>query len=125
IVLQIKSQAMKICAQISYEHMKVQHIHQILLLEPLLHCVSIFVLNKICNEWVKASSATPDSPLDPCTGTFKSTMGLPCSHIISERLAKFLEPTPPVNNDYTDFQPLLQSLAQAYQFWPPHQQATI
>ncbi|CAG8856931.1 8248_t:CDS:2, partial [Gigaspora margarita] len=39
--------------------------------------------------------------------TFESTMGLPCSHTISEHLVSG------------------QSLEQMYQFWPPHQQATI
>ncbi|CAG8781220.1 887_t:CDS:2, partial [Cetraspora pellucida] len=38
---------------------------------------------------------------------------------------EFLEPTLPVNNVYTNLQPLLQSLAQAYQFWPPYQQSII
>ena len=72
-------------------------------------------------------------------------MGLPCSHLISERIAngqtlqqtdihehwwiqgrhfEFLgDLTHPVNGDCTNLQLLLQSFAQQYQFWPPHQQA--
>ncbi|CAG8852626.1 1462_t:CDS:2, partial [Gigaspora margarita] len=64
-------------ALISSERMKVHHAHLTSLLEPLLHHVSTFALNKICTEWIKVLSATPDSPLNPCTRTFESTMGLP------------------------------------------------
>ncbi|CAG8652447.1 9068_t:CDS:2 [Cetraspora pellucida] len=94
----------------------------------------------------KSTSATSDSHLNPCTVIFKSTMGLPCSHVISEHLAtgqplqqadihkhwwiqgrhfKFLKPIYSANENNTDLQPLLQSLTQLYQFWPPHQQAII
>ncbi|CAG8798316.1 34624_t:CDS:2, partial [Gigaspora margarita] len=145
-VLQIESQARKTRALISSEHMKVHYAHRTSLLEPLLHHVSTFALNKIRTEWIKVLSATPDSPLNPCTRTFKSTMRLPCSHTISELLVsgqvlqqtdihehwwiqgchiEFLEPTYLANNDHNDLQPLVQSLKQMYQFWPPHQQATI
>ncbi|CAG8842697.1 2169_t:CDS:2, partial [Gigaspora margarita] len=77
IVLQIESQARKTHALISSECMKVHHAHRTLLLEPLLHRVSTFALNKIHTEWIKVLSATPDSLLNPCTRTFESTMGLP------------------------------------------------
>ncbi|CAG8469142.1 17933_t:CDS:2 [Cetraspora pellucida] len=62
------------------------------------------------------SNTTPDSSLKLCTGTLRFTMGIPC------RRLEFLEPAYPMNNDTTDLQPLLQSLAQIYQFWSPHQQ---
>ncbi|CAG8705430.1 1873_t:CDS:1, partial [Cetraspora pellucida] len=73
-------------------------------------------------------NATPDSPLKLCTGTLRSTMEIPCSHVIRERLEtgqtlqkvdfhehwwiqgrclEFLEPAYPMNNDTTDLQPLL------------------
>lgn len=146
IVLQVESQAKEIRATISYQRIKIQHVNRISLFEPILYHVSFFALNKIRDELIKASSATPESPLKPCTGVFRSTMGLPCSHLISERLAtgqalqqsdihehwwiqgrqiEFLEPTYLINSDRSDLQPLLQSLAQAYQFWPLHQQATV
>ncbi|CAJ0752946.1 11882_t:CDS:2, partial [Entrophospora sp. SA101] len=124
---------------------RVQHVYRIALFEPLLCCVSVFALKKICDEWIKASNATLDSPLNPCSGILSSTMGLPCSHLISERIAngqtlqqtdihehwwikgchfEFLgDLTCPVNGDHTNLQLLLQSFAQQYQFWPPHQQA--
>ncbi|CAG8710219.1 43996_t:CDS:1, partial [Gigaspora margarita] len=35
------------------------------------------------------------------------------------------DPTHPVNNNYTNLQPLLQSFANMYQFWSLHQQVTI
>ncbi|CAG8754301.1 15429_t:CDS:2, partial [Gigaspora rosea] len=65
---------------------RIRHVHRVFLFEPLLYHVSVFALNKIRDELIKASSATPDSPLKPCTGTFRSMMGLPCSHTIYERL---------------------------------------
>ncbi|CAG8809722.1 2824_t:CDS:2 [Cetraspora pellucida] len=122
IVLQVESQAREMRAIISSQHIK------------------------ICDEWIKASTATLDSSLRPCTRTLRTTMRLPCSHVISKCLAanqplqlvdihehwwiqgrriEFLKPTYLVNDDCTDLQPLLQSLKRMYQFWPPNQQSTI
>jgi hypothetical protein len=145
IILQVESQAREIRAMISSERLRVRHVYRIALFEPLLCRVSAFALQKIRDEWIKASNATPDLPLDPCTGILRSTMGLPCSHLISERITnnqtlqqadihehwwiqgrhlEFLgDLTRPVNGDHTDLQLLLQFLTQQYQFWPPHQQA--
>ncbi|CAG8753405.1 33377_t:CDS:1 [Gigaspora margarita] len=129
---------------VSSERIRVQHKYRIDLFEPLLCHVSGFALKKTYDEWIKALNATVDSPLSPCTRILRSTMGIPCSHIISECLTtgqalqqidfhehwwiqdrhlEFLEPTYPINNDSTDLQPLLQSLTQMYKFWSPHQQA--
>ncbi|CAJ0824060.1 6002_t:CDS:2 [Entrophospora sp. SA101] len=121
IILQVESQAKEIRAMISSERLKIH------------------------DEWIKASNATLDSPLNPCSGILSSTMGLPCSHLISERIAngqtlqqtdihehwwikgrhfEFLgDLTRPANGDHANLQLLLQSFAQQYQFWPPHQQA--
>ncbi|CAJ0836910.1 6421_t:CDS:2, partial [Entrophospora sp. SA101] len=145
IILQVESQAKEIRAMISSERLKVQHVYRIALFEPLLSRVSVFALKKIHDEWIKASNATLDSPLNPCSGILSSTMGLPCSHLISERIAngqtlqqtdihehwwikgrhfEFLgDLTRPANGDHANLQLLLQSFAQQYQFWPPHQQA--
>ncbi|CAG8751531.1 4638_t:CDS:2, partial [Cetraspora pellucida] len=122
IVLQVEAQAREMCAMISSQRIKIH------------------------DKWIKASTATLDSLLRPCTRTLRTTMGLPCSHVISECLAanqplqlvdihkhwwiqghriEFLEPTYLVNDNCTDLQPLLQSLERMYQFWPPHQQSTI
>ncbi|RIB13785.1 hypothetical protein C2G38_2196893 [Gigaspora rosea] len=43
------------------------HVHQSFLFEPLLYHVSVFALNKIYDELIKALNATPDSSLKPCT----------------------------------------------------------
>jgi hypothetical protein len=145
IILHVESQVKELHAMISSECIKVPHIFKIPLFEPLLYRISIFALKKIYNEWTKASRATLDSPLIACTGIFRSTMGLPCSHVISQHLAasqplqqadihehwwiqgrhlEFLwDHTYPIENDHTNLQPLLESLAQQYQIWPPHQQA--
>ncbi|CAJ0765521.1 11704_t:CDS:2 [Entrophospora sp. SA101] len=145
IILQVESQAKEIHAMISSECLKVQHVYRIALFEPLLSRVSVFALKKICDKWIKASNATLDSPLNPCSGILSSTMGLPCSHLISEHIAnsqtlqqtdihehwwikgrhfEFLgDLTRPANGDHANLQLLLQSFAQQYQFWPPHQQA--
>ncbi|CAJ0638733.1 16569_t:CDS:2 [Entrophospora sp. SA101] len=145
IILQVESQAKEIRAMISSERLKVQHVYRIALFEPLLSRVSVFALKKIRDEWIKASNATLDSPLNPCSGILSSMMGLPCSHLISERIAngqtlqqtdihehwwikgrhfEFLgDLTHPANGDHANLQLLLQSFAQQYQFWPPHQQA--
>ncbi|CAG8790414.1 7109_t:CDS:2 [Cetraspora pellucida] len=91
---------------------------------------------------LKASNATEDLLLSSCTGILRLTIGIPCSHIINEHLMtgqalqqtnfheygwiqdhylEFLKPIYPTNNNSANFQPLLQSLAQMFQFWPPHQ----
>ncbi|CAJ0635060.1 8268_t:CDS:2, partial [Entrophospora sp. SA101] len=87
IILEVESQAKEIRAMISSERLKVQHVYRIALFEPLLSRVSVFALKKIRDEWIKASNATLESPLNPCSGILSSTMGLPCSHLISERIA--------------------------------------
>ncbi|CAG8782616.1 22403_t:CDS:2 [Gigaspora margarita] len=48
--------------------------------------VSTFALKKVHEQFLKASSATSENPLWPCSGTFKSSMGLLCSYIIRELL---------------------------------------
>ncbi|CAG8600902.1 20766_t:CDS:2, partial [Gigaspora rosea] len=60
------------------------------------------MLNKICGELIKASNATLDSPLKPCTGTFRSTMSAnltlqkqsPASSAISHTYVPILATTP-------------------------------
>ena len=37
-------------------------------------------------QFLKASRATQDDPLGPCSGTFSTSMGLPCAHTIREYL---------------------------------------
>ncbi|CAG8802388.1 37989_t:CDS:2 [Gigaspora margarita] len=71
---------------VSSERIRVQHKYRIDLFESLLCHVSGFALKKTYDEWIKALNATVDSSLSPCTGILRSTMGIPYSHIISERL---------------------------------------
>ena len=44
--------------------------------------VSTFALKKINEQYQKATHATTQKPLLPCTGSFSKTMGLPCAHYI-------------------------------------------
>ncbi|CAG8566317.1 15593_t:CDS:1 [Cetraspora pellucida] len=147
IVLQVESQIREIRVMISSERMKIHHTYQISLFEPFLCRVSVFALKKIYDELIKASDTTQNLPLRPCKKTLKSTIGLPCSHIISECLAtgqllqlndihehwwiqgrcfEFLEdPACLADNSHNDLQPLLQCLIQQYKFWPSHQQAAV
>ncbi|CAG8761904.1 6272_t:CDS:2, partial [Acaulospora morrowiae] len=53
--------------------------------------VSIFALKKVHKQLLKVSCATLENPLQPCSGTFTSSMGLPYIHKIQERL---------INNQY-------------------------
>jgi hypothetical protein len=43
---------------------------------------------------VKKHNISVNRPLEPCTGTFTKTLGLPCAHIINERRAMGLGLTP-------------------------------
>ncbi|CAG8854728.1 12562_t:CDS:2, partial [Gigaspora margarita] len=54
IVSLVKSQAREICAVISSQRIMVQHVHRSFLFEPLLYHVSVFALNKIHDELIKA-----------------------------------------------------------------------
>ncbi|CAG8836540.1 3008_t:CDS:2, partial [Gigaspora margarita] len=112
IVLLVESQAREIHTVISSQHIRVQHVHRSFFFEPLLYHVSVFALNKIHDILIKVLSATPDSPLKPCTVD-------PSHHV------EFLKPTNLVNNDHTNLELLLQSLTERYQFWLPYQQASI
>ncbi|CAG8768418.1 23976_t:CDS:2 [Cetraspora pellucida] len=49
--------------------------------------ISLYTLKKIYKQFIKASNATHDNSLEPCTGTFNASMGLPCAHLIQKRLA--------------------------------------
>ncbi|CAG8555436.1 7767_t:CDS:1, partial [Cetraspora pellucida] len=44
--------------------------------------ISTFALKKINGEYQKASCATAQNPLLPCTDSFTQTIGLPCAHHI-------------------------------------------
>ncbi|CAG8813354.1 40159_t:CDS:1, partial [Gigaspora margarita] len=48
--------------------------------------VFTFALKKVHEQFLKASSATSENSLWPCSSTFKLSMGLPCSHTIQELL---------------------------------------
>ncbi|CAG8815870.1 32032_t:CDS:2 [Gigaspora margarita] len=48
--------------------------------------VSVFALKKVHEQFLKASDATLENLLQPCSGTFKLSMGLSCSHEIRELL---------------------------------------
>ncbi|CAG8815751.1 14551_t:CDS:2, partial [Gigaspora margarita] len=44
--------------------------------------VSTYALKKVNEQYQKTNSTTTQEPLPPCTGSFLSTMGLPCAHYI-------------------------------------------
>ncbi|CAG8514237.1 21835_t:CDS:2 [Gigaspora margarita] len=47
--------------------------------------VSVFTLKKVYKQFLMVSNVT-ENLLQPCSSTFKSSMGLPCSHKIQELL---------------------------------------
>ncbi|CAG8434592.1 2391_t:CDS:2 [Scutellospora calospora] len=83
----VEAQAREMYAMISSQCIKVLYIYWISLFEPLLYNVSVFALNKICDEWIKVSTATLDSHLRPCTGTLRSIIGLPLDSRASNRIS--------------------------------------
>ncbi|CAG8729803.1 37440_t:CDS:2 [Gigaspora margarita] len=113
---------------ISSQRIRIQHVYQIPLFEPLLHHVSFFALNKLCDEWIKLSNTISDFPLKLLANQALQKVDLHAYWWIQDHRLEFLEPICFVNNDHNDhtnLQPLLQSLAQRYQFWLPYQQDTI
>ncbi|CAG8586548.1 9648_t:CDS:2 [Gigaspora rosea] len=112
IMLLVETQAREIRAMISSQRITVQHIYRVPLFEPLLHRISGFALNKIRNdERLEARQALLPTDIHE-------------HWWIQGRRIEFLEPMYLANSNHTDLQPLLQSLEQAYQFWPLHYQVT-
>ncbi|CAG8774894.1 45544_t:CDS:2, partial [Gigaspora margarita] len=48
--------------------------------------ISTYALKKVYNQYQKANGNTSEEPLPLCTGSFLSTIGLPCAHVLFQRL---------------------------------------
>lgn len=84
--LALENQHKNISAMISSERLRVPHDLHLPMFSGLINRVSHFALRKMKNELLKATRATQAVPLPVCTGTFRRTMGLPCAHVMQERL---------------------------------------
>jgi hypothetical protein len=123
------------------EQIKLPHIYNIPFFAPV-HCkASIFALGKVYEQYQKAIEATAANPLEPCLGTFKQSMGLPCKHIIQDYLNRdqtitledfhehwwIYDHTSPQEHISEDIQNPLkhkwQELSEQFQSWSTYQQA--
>ena len=86
ISLAIDNQYQEIKTMISQEMIRIPQAQNKPFYAQVVTKVSMFALKKVHEQFLKVSNATPENPLQPCSGTFKSSMGLPCSHIIQELL---------------------------------------
>lgn len=86
ISLALENQHQEIRALISQEMIRVPHAYNKPLYAQVVTKVSAFALKKVHEQFLMAFNATPENPLQPCAGIFKSSMGLPCSHVIQELL---------------------------------------
>lgn len=84
--LAIENQHKNISSMISSEQLRIPHDLRLPIFSRLVNKISHFALKKMRNEFDKVSRATQTSPLPACTGTFRTTMGLPCAHMIQQRL---------------------------------------
>lgn len=48
--------------------------------------ISVYALNLMLEQYKKVVQSSEAHPLRQCTGTFRTTMGLPCSHIIKTHI---------------------------------------
>ena len=71
--------------QHSVENEVTQHRHRGILFASVNGFISQFVLDKVL-EYMALFNLTARSSLPACSGTFGTSMGLPCAHIIKERL---------------------------------------
>ncbi|CAG8458404.1 9522_t:CDS:2 [Cetraspora pellucida] len=100
--------------------------------------ISNFALKKVDEQYQRIKCATTQDPLPPCTGSFSSTMGLPCAHkiqIIENNQGLTLDDfhehwwiqehssIPSIETNIQELQPLLQTLQEKYEEWPEHQQS--
>ncbi|CAG8502740.1 2637_t:CDS:2, partial [Scutellospora calospora] len=86
ITLALENQYQEIKTKASQEMIRIPHALNKPFYAQVVSKVSEFALKKAHEQFLKASNATPENPLRPCSGTFKSSMGLPCSHVIQEFL---------------------------------------
>lgn len=87
ISLLLENQHNEIKEMVEKNKTRIPHSQNIPFYSRLVSHISLYALKKIHEQFIKASHATYDNPLEPCTGTFTTSMGLPCAHIIQERLA--------------------------------------
>ncbi|CAG8692947.1 9518_t:CDS:1, partial [Ambispora gerdemannii] len=101
--------------------------------------VSVFALKKVHEQFLKVSNATSENLLQPCSGTFTLSMGLPCSHTIQMyltnnqclQLTDFhqhwwlqryqLPPQAPTETE-DPLRQRWQEYNQQFESWPAHQQ---
>ncbi|CAG8781695.1 8393_t:CDS:1, partial [Racocetra persica] len=70
------------------EMIKILHAQNIPFYAEVVTKVSTFILKKVHEQFLKASNAILENPLQPCSGTFKSSMDLPCAHAIKKLLER-------------------------------------
>ncbi|CAG8795034.1 32068_t:CDS:2, partial [Gigaspora margarita] len=84
--LALENQHREIKTMISQEMIRIPQAQNKPFYAQVITKVSAFALKKVHKQFLMVSNATPENLLQPCSGTFKSSMGLPCSHIIQELL---------------------------------------
>ncbi|CAG8799244.1 23178_t:CDS:2 [Gigaspora margarita] len=86
ISLAIENQYQEIKTMISQKMIRISQAYNKPFYAQVITKVSTFALKKVHEQFLIASNAIPKNLLQHCSGTFKSSMGLPCSHIIQELL---------------------------------------
>ena len=78
----VQLQERQIYAEIQHQRSHIHHRFRIDPLKDVVRKVSAHALTSLYNQYMKARHATAESPLPDCSGAFRKTMGLPCSHDI-------------------------------------------
>ncbi|CAG8829720.1 27693_t:CDS:1, partial [Gigaspora margarita] len=86
ILLLLENQHNKIKALIAKDKTHIPYAQNTSFYSRLIFKVSSFALSKVHKQFLKASSATYDSPLELYNGVFSTCMGLLCTHIIQKCL---------------------------------------
>ncbi|CAG8653325.1 30988_t:CDS:1, partial [Gigaspora margarita] len=87
ILLLLENQHNKIKELVEKSKTCVPHTYNIPFYARLVTNISLYALKKIHKQFTKASYASYDNPLKPCTSFFHASMGLLCAHMIQEHLA--------------------------------------
>ncbi|CAG8599211.1 6757_t:CDS:2 [Cetraspora pellucida] len=88
--------------------------------------ISNFALKKVDEQYQRIKCATAQDLLPLCTGSFLSTMGLPCLTLDDFHEHWWIQDCssiPSIETNIQELQPLLQTLQEKYEEWPEHQQS--
>jgi hypothetical protein len=138
--LSLQNQRKEYEAKLSCDRMRVYHCLNVPFYQNVIRKISVFALLQAHKQFRIAKQPLNET-VTPCSVTFTSSMGIPCSHAIRSKLAmnetlsvndfhpqwRIVACSPPsaidVESEVSNIEQLLASIASSYDTLPPHQRA--